>query len=284
MFSDNTGIWQDKCLRSRTAKSAKTFFEDNFRPYLVNYNGTSRGIFTGYFEKEIEASLKKDSIYKHPIYASPSEPALLNLSRKQIENGALSGRGLEIAYAKSAADLFFLHIQGSGILRLPNGKRVEVGYSGKNNKPYTGIGKPMLEQRLIKHGTAQDIKKWLNEHPVTARSIMNMNERYVFFTFKNGGPYGSLGVELTDVGSLAVDPNYIPLGVPLWLQTTMPESKYYFTKLMSAQDTGGDIIGGIRGDIFFGEGDWAENIAGKMKQQGSYFMLIPKEIDPRPYF
>ncbi len=284
IFSDNTRIWQDKCISSRNARNSKRFFEDNFSPYLVTYNGTNKGIFTGYFEKDIDASFKKDSVYKHPIYAAPSDPALLNLSRKQIESGALAGKNLEIAYAKSAAELFFLHIQGSGILKLPDGKRVEVGFSGKNNKPYTGIGKPMLAQGLIQHGTAKDIQDWLESHPVSARSIMNMNERYVFFTLKKGGPYGSLGVELTDMSSLAVDPNYIPLGTPMWLQTTMPGSRQYFTKLMAAQDTGGDIIGGIRGDIFFGEGDWAENIAGKMKQQGSYFMLLPKEINAGSYF
>jgi membrane-bound lytic murein transglycosylase A len=284
LFSENKYVWREKCSKAKSARNSKIFFEQNFRPHLVTYNGSVRGKFTGYFEKEIEASLKHDSVYKHPIYALPKNPNYLNFTRKQIENGALKGKGLEIAYAKSAARLFFLHIQGSGILRLPNGKRVEIGFAGKNNHPYTGVGRYMLDKGLIKHGSADDMIQWLEKNPISARTVMNMNERYVFFSLKNGGPYGSLGVELTDGASLAVDPAYIPLGVPLWLQTTLPTTRKYFGRLMNAQDTGSAIKGPIRGDIFFGEGAWASNTASGMNAEGSYFMLVPNGIDADRYF
>lgn len=284
VFSQNYSTWQNKCILARNARSPKLFFETNFIPYLVTNNGSSRGLFTGYFEIEIAASLRKDHVYKYPIYRTPDDKNLLNLSRKEIENGALNGKNLEIAYARSAAELYFLQIQGSGILRMPDGKKINVGFAAKNNKEYTGIGRYMLDEGLIQHGTAKDIKNWLEQHPVTGRTIMNMNDRFVFFSLKSGGPYGSLGVELTDGGSLAVDPAYMPLGMPLWLQTTIPGMSGYYTRLVAAQDTGSDIKGPIRGDIFFGEGDWAETTAGKMKQQGSYFMLLPKEINPGLYF
>lgn len=284
VFSENKNVWQNKCYQANTARSAKFFFESNFRPYLVSYNGKAKGKFTGYFEKEIEASLRRDLVYRYPIYRTPSDPRLLNLTRREIENGALKNKGLEIAYAKSAAKLFFLHIQGSGILKLPNGKRQEVGFNAKNNQQYTGIGAYMKDNGLVEHGTADEIIAWLEKNPIQARSIMNMNARYVFFSIKNGGPFGSLGVELTDQASLAVDPMYIPLGVPLWLQTTLPETKQYFTRLMNAQDTGSAIKGPVRGDIFFGEGAWASRTASGMKNDGNYFMLLPKEINPYDYF
>jgi membrane-bound lytic murein transglycosylase A len=284
LFSENRDIWQQKCQQARYSKNPKSFFEQNFRPHLVTYNGSTRGKFTGYFEKEIEASFTKDSVYKHPIYKAPSNPSYLNFTRKQIENGALKGKGLEIAYAKSAARLFFLHIQGSGILKLPNGKRVEIGFAAKNNHPYTGIGRYMLDKGLIKHGSAEDIIQWLEKNPVSARTVMNMNQRYIFFSLKDGGPYGSLGVELTDGASLAVDPAYIPLGVPIWVQTTLPTTRKYFGRLMNAQDTGSAIKGGIRGDIFFGEGKWAAITASGMNAPGSYYVLLPNEIDADRYF
>ena len=284
LFADNRTIWNEKCAKAKVARSGKKFFEDNFSPYLVSYNGSAQGTFTGYFEKEIEASFRKDSVYKYPIYKTPRDPRALNFTRREIENGALKGKGLEIAYAKSAAKLFFLHIQGSGILRLPDGKRVEIGYAAKNNHAYTGVGSYMLQQGMIEHGSAEEMVHWLEAHPISARSVMNRNERYVFFSLKNGGPYGSLGVELTDLGSIAVDPNYVPLGVPLWLQTTLPVSHKYFGRLLNAQDTGSAIKGPIRGDIFFGEGDWAWKTASGMKNAGSYFMLIPKGINPDSYF
>ncbi len=283
LFSANKRIWQEKCVAARSAASSKQFFENNFTPYLVTFNGSDKGTFTGYFEKEIEASFTKNSTYKYPIYSVPSNPADMNLTRRQIENGALNGKKLEIAYAKSAARLFFLQIQGSGILKLPDGKRVQVGFAGKNTAEYTGIGSYMLREGLIKKGSAEDIVDWLERNPVRGRSIMNMNDRFVYFSFKQGGPYGSLGVELTGMGSLAVDPAYIPLGVPLWLQTTLPGGQR-LNRLMNAQDTGSAIKGAIRGDVFFGRGDWAQHTASGMKNQGSYFMLVPKGVNAHNYF
>ncbi len=284
LFSQNNNTWKQKCAGAKAAKDQKQFFERNFSPYMVSYKGSAKGKFTGYFEKEIEASLTKDKLYRYPIYRAPSDAKLLNLTRKEIENGALENKNLEIAYAKSAAKLFFLHIQGSGFLKLPDGKRVEIGFTAKNNAEYTSIGSYMLKEKLIEHGTADEIYEWLESHPVSGRTIMNMNDRYVFFAIKSGGPYGSLGVELTDRASLAVDTRYIPLGVPVWLQTTLSGTKQHFTKLMNAQDTGSGIKGPIRGDIFFGEGSWAASTASDMNSDGNYFILLPKEINPDLYF
>ncbi len=283
LFSANETNWKDVCRKSYQAKSGSSFFEGNFTPYLVTYNGNSRGKFTGYYKTEIAASLNKTSVYKYPIYRTPDDPKLLNLSRREIENGALNGKHLEIAYAKSAAELFFMHIQGSGILRLPDGTKEKVNFAAKNNKDYTGIGSYMLQNHMIQHGSAEEIKDWLEKHPVSARSVMNMNDRYVFFTLTKANTYGSLGVELTDQATLAVDPTYIPLGVPLWLQTSIPEQGG-FNRLMNAQDTGSAIKGPIRGDVYFGEGEWAAHTASGMNNDGSYFMLLPKNINPDSYF
>jgi membrane-bound lytic murein transglycosylase A len=284
LFASNMSIWRNKCAKAMATKNPKQFFEQNFSPYLISYRNNPKGKFTGYFAKEIEASLTKSSIYKYPIYRQPSDQKLLNLTRREVENGALEGKNLEIAYARSAAQLYFLHIQGSGFLKLPDGKRLQVGFTAKNHAQYTSIGSYMLKEGLVKHGTADEIEQWLDTHPVSGRTIMNMNERYVYFALKNGGPYGSLGVELTDQGSLAVDPDYIPLGVPVWLQTTLSHNKEYYTRLMNAQDTGSGIKGPVRGDIFFGAGTWASSTASSMNSVGNYFILLPKEIDPKLYF
>jgi membrane-bound lytic murein transglycosylase A len=284
LFADNMNVWKNKCSQAGKTRNPKQFFENNFTPYLVSNGSNPKGKFTGYFGKEISASLTKSAIYKHPIYRQPDDASLLNLTRKEIENGALNGKNLEIAYAKSAAELFFLHIQGSGTLRLPDGKKIGIGFSAKNNAQYTSIGSGMMKEGLLKHGTADEIQQWLDKHPVSGRTIMNRNDRYVFFALKEGGPVGSLGVELTAQASLAVDNSYIPLGTPIWLQTTLSSTKKYFTRLMNAQDTGSDIKGVIRGDIFFGEGAWASSTASSMNSAGNYFLLIPKEINPDSYF
>ena len=284
VFSSNMNIWKDKCDKSKIAKNPTQFFEQNFIPYLVSYGKDPKGKFTGYFEKEIEASLTKSPAYRYPIYRAPSDSSLLNLKRRDIENGALEGKNLEIAYAKSAAQLYFLQIQGSGVLKLPDGKKLQIGFTAKNSGQYTSIGSQMLSEGLIQHGTADEIEQWLETHPVSGRTIMNSNDRYVYFALKNGGPYGSLGVELTEKASLAVDPAYMPLGAPIWLQTTLSANKQYFTRLMNAQDTGSGIKGPIRGDIYLGGDAVASTVASSQNSVGNYFILLPKEINASLYF
>jgi len=274
--------WRNVCQRARDIRDskAKFFFESNFTPYAVGNNHKRDGIFTGYYVPELNGSRKKHDKYKYAIYKYPKNIKKPYYTRKQIENGALNGKKLELLYVDDNVDLFFLQIQGSGRIKLDDGSTIKVGYNGNNGYDYTSIGKIMVKRGIfeLKEVTAQKIKKWLREHPKEGEDLMNMNESYVFFReLKTKGVIGAHGVEVTSGYSLAVDDDYIAYGLPIWLETTMPDGSA-FNRLMIAQDTGGAIKGPVRGDVFVGYGQEAGEISGKMRQTGRYYLLIPNNL------
>lgn len=259
----------------QTNESARHFFEKNFTPYKVASN--KKGLFTGYYQPIIQASLTPSKQYKYPIYKYPKDLKKIP-SRKEIEQGALKGKRLEIAYAADPVELFFLHIQGSGKLQLQEGKIINIGFSGKNTYPYTSIGKELIKKKVFTHDTitAIKLKNWLKENPEQAKKIMQKNQSYIFFSKQEKThAVGAQGVALTAERSLAIDNSHLPYGVPLWLETQYPNGEK-IRKLMVAQDTGAAIKGIVRGDIFFGYGKRAGKKASGMKQTGTYTVLLPK--------
>ncbi len=277
--------WLKTCNAAKQARNPKKFFEDNFVPFLVISKKGERGLFTGYYEVELEGSVVKTNKYKYPVYAH-SRRVNTKQPRSAIEKGALKGKNLEIAYVADKAGLFFMHIQGSGKIRVADGSYIKLGYAGQNGYPYFPIGNYLTKNNLIdkNKASAESIIDWLNDNPHKAAKVMNLNESYVFFTKrKEHHPVGALGVEVTPMRTLAVDKRFIPLGMPLWLETSYPRVDKKaplkpFNKIMVAQDVGGAIKGPVRGDVFFGSDKQAEKHAWYMDNMGRYFLLIPKGI------
>lgn len=206
-------------------------------------------------------------------------------TRSQINAGALNGRAPILAYAHDPVELFFLHVQGSGRLQTRDGKYMRLGYADKNGYAYKSIGTYLVNQGDLTMGQAsmQGIRAWVQLNPHRMDEVLGVNPSYIFFQVSNSaqsGPIGSLGVPLSEGYSGAVDPRYITLGSPLFLATTYPSSTKVLNRLIMAQDTGSAIKGGVRVDFFWGFGEEAGNIAGKMKQQGRVWTLLPKGITP----
>lgn len=287
--------WRPLCeesaaLASPTAMAA--FFRDRFELVQV---GDGTAFATGYYEPEIRGSRVRRPGYDVPVYAKPADlldadPAtgargrgrvdetgtyVLYHDRTEIEEGVLAGRGLEIAWVADPADLFFLQIQGSGRLRLPDGGVMRIGYAGQNGREYVGIGKLMKDRGLLGPGqtTMQGIVAWLRANPEEGRAIMRENKSYIFFQELTGpGPLGALGLPVTGRASVAADPKYVPLGAPVLLEMDRPEA----SGLWIAQDTGGAIKGSNRFDTFWGAGEEAARIAGGMQGRGRAWILVPK--------
>ncbi len=291
---------------SRT--DARRFFEANFKPYLVK-RPTTGALLTGYFEPEIKGSLKPEGKFQIPIYSLPNDLALIrkasergNLSadltaarmtptgpvpyytRKEIEQGALRGKGLEIAYLADPYETFVMQIQGSGLIRLPGGKGIRIGFAGKNGHPYTSIGKILVERGFLQAASAslQSVLDWMRADPERGRKLMWENKSYPFFqvlekTEHGEGPHGAMGLPLTPGRSLAVDPRYHQLGLPIWVSApALKDDKGHpVERLMIAQDTGSAIRGPVRGDIFWGSGAKAGRIAGETKHPCDFYVLIP---------
>ncbi|MEO1167302.1 MAG: MltA domain-containing protein [Pseudomonadota bacterium] len=256
------------------------FFAEYFRTVEV---GSGQAFATGYYEPEIAAARERRDGYEWPVYALPDDiPQSCapecgedsSLTRAAIENGALEGQGLAIAWARDLVDLYFLQVQGSGILRLPDGDAMRIGYAGNNGYPYTSIGRLMRERGLLGDGqtTAEGIATWLRENPDRGREIMQENRRYIFFTEVNGpGPLGSLGRPVTPRATVAADPDFVPLGAPVFLDLEHDVAD----GLWIAQDTGSAIRGANRFDTFWGAGDEAYAIASGMASRGQAYILIP---------
>lgn len=285
------GDFRDTCdiaqvVKTMSAKQAKNFFENWFKPFLVETRfGNSKGVFTGYYEASLHGSKVKSEKYKYPIYARPKD--LANdpyLSRKEIEDGALKKKNLELLYVDDKVELFFMHIQGSGRVKLPNGSEVRVAYAGRNNQPFTAVGNYMVDQKMLDRGNlnAATIKEWLKNNPNRADEVMNINAAYTFFKISDGEfVVGAQGVPLTAERSLAVDSENIPYGSPLWVDTYSKKkdgSKEKYSHLFIAQDTGSAIKGVVRGDVFFGHGPEAEEKAYYMASQGQYYILLPINV------
>jgi len=284
------GDWKRLCNRAdnidaKDAVVVRKFFENNFTPYLASNWGKDSGIFTGYYEIELKGSRTRHGEYQYPIYARPADikDGIKYYSREQIEGGALQGKGLEIAWANDPVRLFFLHVQGSGRIKLDDGSVMRVGYNGKNGYKYTSIGRYMIDKGYIeeKQISAQGIKKWLYESPHEIQTVLNQNDSYVFFRELSGdGPIGGQGVPLTPMRSLAVDKRFVPYGAPVWVDIALNDEGLpgnSLKKLMVAQDTGAAIRGPVRGDVFFGYGERAEHMAGHQNNKGKYYILLPKD-------
>ena len=287
----------------KTDGAFRKFLEERLEPFAVN--GGAEGIFTGYYEPVIEGSLKKTKRFQTPLWGMPSDIIRIDLgkfdpklkgdvvfgrkdgkevkpylTRKEIETGKYPFPAKAVAWVGHPVDAFILQIQGSGRLRLPDGREISIGYAGNNGHKFVGIGALMAREGLLKKGvyTMSEIKDWLKKNPVEAERLMHANPRFIFFRrLKENGIIGSLNVPLTPKRSLAVDPSYIPLGSLLWLETKGPSDKGRLNRLMAAQDTGNAIKGAVRGDFFWGSGETALHEAGRMRAKGTYFMLVPKE-------
>ena len=297
--TDKSGLtypadWAGVCAQAATVQpgGASAFFQNSFDWVRV---GDGRAFATGYFEPEIAASPVQAPGYSVPIYVTPPDltrcalptgqtgrgrvdqngQCTLYFSRAEIESGVLAGKGLELAWAADPIDLFFLQIQGSGRLRFPDGTIMRIGYADQNGRDYVAIGKLLRDRGILPPGGAsmQSITSWMRANPDQARELMQENLSYIFFKVLTGpGPLGALGVPVTPRASVASDPNFIPLGAPVYLAMDRPEASH----LWVAQDTGGAIKGANRVDTFWGAGSDAQVIAGGMSAKGQALVLIPR--------
>jgi membrane-bound lytic murein transglycosylase A len=280
--------WQGLC-RGAAARplaeesAARAFFEGAFRPYRLGDTAGSRGFFTGYYMPRVAGSRLAAPSYPVPLYRRPPElgdngPAYF--SRKDIDSGALVGRGLELVWLASPVDAFFVAVQGSAEVALPDGASMRIGVAGTNGRAYVAIGRILIERGEIAADevSLQSLRAWLIAHPGEATSVMQENPRYVFFRELPGlDPVGSEGVPLTAGRSLAVDPRFLPLGAPIYVETSDGEGAS-LRRLMLAQDTGGAIKGPLRADVYWGAGAEAEARAGAMKSPGRLFLLLPRDL------
>ncbi len=286
------GDFRDVCEIANVVKTmsnaqAKNFFENWFRPFLVeNRKGDEDGLFTGYYEASLNGSKIKDETYKYPIYALPKdiEGDTPYFSRKEIEEGALKGKNLELLYVDDKVDLFFMHIQGSGRVKMQDGSIVRLGFAGRNNLPFTAIANYMAQEGYLDRSNLNSAtaRTWLKANPEKADEVMNVNSAFIFFRIIDGEyVIGGQGVPLTAERSLAVDSDLIPYGLPIYLQTKLKnadKSTSPYNRLMIAQDTGSAIKGTVRGDIFFGNGNEAQEKAFYMASKGKYYILLPSNI------
>ena len=309
--------WQKVCAEAAALppdspeRDIAAFFETRFDPHqVINADETTSGMVTGYYEPLLRGSRTRTSRYRYPVYAVPQDLLVIDLSsvypdlkhkrlrgrvegnrvvpylaRGDIETNPAPLKGLEIVWVDDAVELFFLHIQGSGQVQLENGERVRVGYAEQNGHPFRSLGRLLIQRGELppERASMQGIKDWARRHPAKVQRYLNENPSFVFFRELPGdlpGPIGSLGVPLTAERSIAVDPRVIPLGVPVFLATTWPNSPQPLNRLMVAQDTGGAINGGVRADFYWGFGDAAGSQAGKMRQAGRMWVLLPKGYAP----
>lgn len=274
--------WRALCAvaDSYEPDAARAFFELFFRPVLVEDGKDA--LFTGYFEPELDGSRTRSDRFKYPIYKMPPEARSVEkwLSRRDILTGdAIQGRGLEIAWVDDPVELFFLQIQGSGRVRLPDGTALRVGYGGANGHPYRSIGAELIRRGALgaHEVSAQMIRAWVRKNPEAGAELLFHNPSYVFFREVSRvapelGPLGAMNRSVTTMRSIAADPAFTPLGAPVWVEK---EGKDPMRRLMIAQDTGAAIKGAQRADIFFGTGDEAGQAAGKLKDPGRMIVLLP---------
>jgi membrane-bound lytic murein transglycosylase A len=291
--------WRPLCTEAATlpAASAPAFFRDRFDWVRV---GVGEAFATGYYEPEIRGSRVRQRGYEVPIYRKPDDlvrctrpdggtgrgridetgTCALYYTRAEIEDGALAGRGLEIGWAADPIELFFLHIQGSGRLLLPDGHVMRIGYADQNGREYAAIGRLLRERNILPPGGANmdAIVAWMRTQPDGGRALMRENMSYIFFRELTGaGPLGALNVPVVAKASIAADPKFVPLGAPVFLTLDRPEA----SGLWVAQDTGGAIKGANRFDTFWGAGPYARTTAGGMAAKGRALILLPKGVGAR---
>lgn len=309
----NREAWRNACaaasqLGTPDNQKIRSFLIEHFTPYqATNPDNTDTGLITGYYQPELNGSLTRTERYRYPLYSKPDDLISVELGSiyPELAGRRLRGRlgsnkltpyysrgeidivesplgGKELLWVDDVVDLFFLQIQGSGIIKLENGESLPVGYADQNGHPYQSIGRVLIDRGELTPDKAsmQGIKDWGRRNPDKLRELLNTNPSYVFFReLPNGlaGPLGALGVPIAAERSIAVDPRYIPLGAPVFLSTTYPNSGQPLRRVMLAQDTGGAIKGSVRADFFWGAGFEAGRQAGAMKQQGKIWVFLPKE-------
>ncbi|MCF8176673.1 MAG: murein transglycosylase A [Burkholderiaceae bacterium] len=308
--------WKSVCAAARatedkTAPALRAWFESQFRPWaLVNPDGSRSGLVTGYYEPILKGSRNQSRGYSNPVFGPPEDMIVVDLAELYPElkhlrlRGRIEGRKLVPYYSRAewtpqeskrspnallwvddAIDLFFMQIQGSGQVQLSDGSRVRLNYADQNGHPYRSIGRWLIDQGELKieQASMQGIKSWAKANPARLAEMLNTNPSLVFFRelpATGSGPQGAMGLALTPERSLAVDPRHVPLGAPIWLSTTRPYSDQDLTRLMLAQDTGGAIRGVVRADFYWGSGVDAGSQAGKMRQQGRMWVLMPRLWQP----
>jgi len=306
--------WRGPCaalmaLPDGDTAAARRIIEAHFVPMRMRAPDAETGLVTGYYEAEINGALFPGGPYRWPIYGLPRDLVIADLGRfapdlsgrrivgrveggrlvpyherGAIEAGALDGQNAEMLWADDPVDVFFLHVQGSGKVRLPDGSQRRIGFAASNGRDFTAIGRALIAEGKVPRDQAsmQGIRDWLRRHPDEAAAIMRRNARYIFFRWIDGdGPIGAQGVALTAGRSLAVDPHFVPYGAPVFLDTTWPGTDRPLRRLMVAQDTGAAIKGPLRADFFWGSGETALEQAGRMKQAGRFYMLLPAAVAAR---
>ena len=309
----NKAQWQAVCdaaaaIKKPSNKALQNYFKAHFTPYLsTNADGSDSGLITGYYQPILKGSRTPSSVYRYPLYAKPDDlltvelsavhPELANkrvrgrlqeskvvpyYSRAEIEREPSPLKGKELLWVDDIIDVFFLHVQGSGIVHMENGEQVPVGYADQNGQSYQSIGRTLIDRGELTADKAsmQGIKDWARAHLDQLADLLNSNPSYVFFKYLPTGlegPLGALGVPILGERSVAIDPRYIPLGAPLFLSTTQPNSPTPLKRMMMAQDTGGAIKGQVRADFYWGAGQEAGKKAGAMKQKGKIWVLLPKD-------
>jgi membrane-bound lytic murein transglycosylase A len=309
--------WKEPCTIARQVnandeKAIRLFFESFFEPQqVIAPDGADNGLVTGYYEPLLRGARKRGGPYQTPLYKVPDDLLTIDLAsvypelkgmrlrgrlqgkkvvpystRADIERADFSGK--ELLWVDDPVEAFFLEVQGSGRVQLTDTQEtVRVAYADQNGYPYKSIGRYLVEkgELTLDQASAQGIKSWIAGHPTRQSELFNANPSYVFFKEERLpdpkiGPKGALGVPLTPQRSVAIDASQLPLGVPVFLSTTQPNSDIPLRRLVMAQDTGGAIRGAIRVDYFFGFGTEASENAGRMKQRGNVWILMPKQIPP----
>jgi membrane-bound lytic murein transglycosylase A len=307
--------WKESCGVARTVnggdeKAIRTFFEAFMEPkQVIAPDGASDGLVTGYYEPLLRGARKKGGPYQTPLFKVPDDMVTIDLAsvypelkgmrlrgkvvgkkvvpyatRADIEKADFTGK--ELLWVDDPVESFFLQVQGSGRVQLTDTQEtVRVAYADQNGHPYKSIGKYLVEkgELTLEQASAQGIKAWIAGHPTRMQELFNVNPSYVFFKEERlpdakVGPKGALGVPLTPQRSVAIDASQLPLGAPVFLSTTQANSDIPLQRLVMAQDTGGAIRGAIRVDYFFGFGTEASENAGRMKQRGSIWVLLPKQF------
>ncbi|MBL8839674.1 MAG: murein transglycosylase A [Alphaproteobacteria bacterium] len=304
------GDWRPACTAADAPNAdARAVFEAHFVPFAAAGKDGAEGTYTGYYEPEIAVDAARSERFATPILARPPELVTVDLgqfreewrnrtvsghvvdghlrpyhTRAQIVAGALAGRGLELAWAGDPVDVFFLHIQGSGVLRFPDGRQQRVAFDGQNGYAYTAIGAELVRDgaMALADVSMQSIRAWLAAHPAEAPALMDRNRSYIFFKTVPDGPWGAANVILTPERSLAVDTAFIAYGLPVFLDIDDPRSAgARLQRLMVAQDRGGAIRGPVRGDFFWGTGAAAGEAAGLMRSRGRSWLLLPRPLAER---
>lgn len=306
--------WKATCAAAKTADrtNLRAWFEANFTPWqLVNPDGNRTGLVTGYYEPVVKGSRTRSKGYSVPVFGPPDDLIDVELSELYPElkhmrlRGRIEGRKLVPYYSRAEwakeeprraadallwvddpIDYFFLQIQGSGQVALEDGSRTRIGYADQNGHPYRSIGKWLIDQGELKaeQASMQGIKQWVKTHPVRVQELLNANPSLVFFRelpVEGSGPPGALGIPMVPERSIAVDPKVTPLGAPVWLATTRPLSDVPLNRLMVAMDTGGAIRGPVRADFYWGSGNEAGDNAGRTRQKGQMWALLPRGYAPK---